>query len=240
MSLRRVLCPVMLSLLTLPLAAAVRKRAVQTLPTATITGVVRDVAGNPVPGAIVSSGSAYSNRNGTAKDGKYTLVVPNNRPTTITVTDFAFDSQGFLYSSSGDATLDLTLTSPHPTVTVKMTNGDTHVLDIGTSQFAYLVVFSGYAKSDVANFCKPDGTDFKPAKGDVAKIVGPASSAPYAPCCSLGPTLMVNVEMKSGEKTAAYFRDACLGNEVDFVGREPSSGTWQYLRFTDIAEIDFP
>ena len=31
-----------------------------------------------------------------------------------------------------------------------------------------------------------------------------------------------------------------VGNEVDFLGREKSTGTYLYFRFTDIAEIDFP
>jgi len=230
----------MMSLMALPLAAGVRKHAVQKLPTVTINGVIRDASGHPVPGAVVYSGSAYSNRNGTAADGKYTLTLPDSRPTTITVSDFGFETQSFPYHPSGDATLDLTLSSPHPTVTVTMTNGDTHVLDIATSQFAYLVVFSGYARSDKANFCKPDGTDFTPDKSEIARVVGPATSESFAACCSLGPTMKVHVELKSGEKTDAYFRDACLGNEVDFVGRDRGNGLWQYLRFTDIAAIDFP
>ena len=46
--------------------------------------------------------------------------------------------------------------------------------------------------------------------------------------------------MKSGEKSHVFFNDSCFGNEVDFLGREKSTGTYLYFRFTDIAEIDFP
>jgi hypothetical protein len=53
-------------------------------------------------------------------------------------------------------------------------------------------------------------------------------------------TQTVNVEMKSGEKTAAYFNDSCYGYEVDFFGRERSTGTFLYDHFKDITEIDFP
>jgi hypothetical protein len=46
--------------------------------------------------------------------------------------------------------------------------------------------------------------------------------------------------MKSGAHLKVYFKDSCSGNEVDFVGREKATGLYQYFRFTDIAEIDFP
>lgn len=227
-------------LVALPLGAAQREHAVSPLPAVTITGVVRDANGTPLAGAVVSSGTYASNRNGTNADGKYTLTLPANRAALITVEDFAFESRSVTFTPTTGATLDLTLSTPRPAVTVKMANGTTHVLDLGTSQFAYLIPFSGYARTDVANLCKPDGSSFKPDKSEFAKIVGPATSTTFSACCSSGPTIMVNVEMKSGEKTAVYFNDACLGNEVDFIGRERTTGLWQYLRFTDIAEIDFP
>lgn len=240
MALIRSLCPVLL-VLGFPLqAAAQRVHPVSPLPTVTVTGVVHDATGKPVGGAIVSSGSSFSNRNGTAPDGKYSLTLPVNRPTTILVEDFAYESQTLNFTPTTGATLDITLTRPRPALTVKATSGETHELDLGTSQFAYLVPFSGYTRSDTANFCKPDGSPFAPSKTEIARIVGPGTSVTFAPCCSKGPTVSINVEMKSGEKTTAYFNDACIGNEVDFIGRDRNSGLWQYLRFTDIAEIDFP
>jgi len=48
------------------------------------------------------------------------------------------------------------------------------------------------------------------------------------------------VEMKSGAKLKVYFKDTCDGSEADFVGREKANGQYQYFRFTDIEEIDFP
>jgi hypothetical protein len=51
--------------------------------------------------------------------------------------------------------------------------------------------------------------------------------------------MFVTVEMKSGERTQAFFNDSCFGTEVDFIGRERSTGQYLYLRFTDIAELDF-
>ena len=52
--------------------------------------------------------------------------------------------------------------------------------------------------------------------------------------------MIANAEMKSGEKTQVYFKDSCFGNEVDFVGRERSTGQFMYFNFANVAEIDFP
>src|SRR5881296_456328 len=78
-------------LAALPLSADVRERAVVPVGAVTITGVVRDANGNPVAGAIVHSGTFYSYRNGTGPDGKYSLTLPGDRPTLITVEDFAYE-----------------------------------------------------------------------------------------------------------------------------------------------------
>jgi len=59
-------------------------------------------------------------------------------------------------------------------------------------------------------------------------------------CCPSGNVMSANVEMKTGDKFKVYFKDSCGGAEVDFVGREKATGLYQYFRFTDIAEIDFP
>ena len=240
MTLSRI-CAASLLIAASPLFAADTKpHAVTPTAKVTISGVVLDASsGAPVAGAIVHSGTFYSNRNGTAADGKYSLTLPGGRPTTLTVEDFGYEPVTLSVVPANDAVLDLRLTTPRPTVTVKLTNGETHVLDLGTSQFGYLIVFSGYSRSDNANLCKPDGSQFFPAKTDIAKIVGPATLADSALCCNRGQVMAVNVEMKSGEKTRAFFNDSCFGNEVDFIGRERSTGQFLYLRFIDIAEIDF-
>lgn len=234
----KLLVPILIA--AFPLFASTRERAVKPLPMVTVSGAIRNASGTAVAGAVVTSGNSASNRNGTGTDGKYSITVPGYRPTTLMVTDFAYDAQSFTLTPVEGTTFDITLTSPHTVVTVKMSNGDSHGLDISTSQFAYLVPLSGYVKSDTANLCLPDGSSIAPSKTDFSRIVGPGQSVTFGPCCSNGPTIMVTIQLKSGQKTAAYFNDACLGNEVDFVGRETATGLWQYLRFTDIAEIDFP
>lgn len=225
----------------LPLAAADQKpHAVTPVGKVTISGVVRDATTNaPVAGAVVHSGSFYSNRNGTAADGKYSLTLPGGRPTTLTVEDFAYETVTVSVVPANDAVLDLRLTTSRPTVTVTLKNGEKHVLDLGTSQFGYYIVFSGYGRTDAGNFCKPDGSPFAPDKNDIRKITGPATLADSPACCNRGQVMAVTVEMKNGERTQAFFNDSCFGTEVDFIGREKSTGQYLYLKFTDIAELDF-
>lgn len=233
----RVAPAVFLLLIALPVTAAVRQHAVSDLGNVTITGLVRDPSGTPLGGTVVSSGS---NRNVTLANGKYTLTLPANRPTLITAEDFAFETVTVTFTPVKDATLDFSLTTPRPAVTVKTISGETHVLDLGTSQFAYLIPFSGYARFDNANFCKTDGSTFAPAKTEFARIIGPAVSVNFSGCCTRGPVMTLNVEMKSGEKAQVYFNDSCFGNEVDFLGRERSSRVFLFFNFANIAEITFP
>jgi hypothetical protein len=117
---------------------------------------------------------------------------------------------------------------------------DTFILDIDTAQFAYLIPFSGYIRGDVGNFCKDDGTSITPDKHTIKRVIGPAVPVDNAGCCKLGPVMKAQLELKTGESFPVYFNDSCFGNEVDFLGREKSSGQYQYFRFADIAEVDFP
>jgi len=230
-----------LIVVSVPLFAADRReRAAAATPTVTIRGVVRDSSGTPVAAAIVHSGTYSSNRygNGTPSNGKYSLTIPAGRPTVVTVEDFAFEPITAMITPANDATVDFTLTTPRPAVTVKLTNGETHILDRGTSKFAYYIVFAGYARFDHANLCRTDGSSFAPNKSELAKI-GPPTLVNFSPCCARGPIMTANVEMKSGEKMQVYFNESCFGSELDFLGRERSTAVYNYFKFEDIAEIDF-
>jgi hypothetical protein len=217
-----------------------RQHVTVATPTVTIRGVVRDSSGAPVPGAYVRSGTYSSSRNnGTKADGKYSLTIPGGRPILLTVEDFAFEPVTVSMTLTANTTVDFTLTTARPTVTVKLANGEEHVLDLGTSRFAYYIVFANYARFNNANLCKTDGSAFAPHKTEFAKIVGPFSLVNFSPCCSRGPLLTANVEMKSGEKMQVYFNESCFGSELDFLGRERSTGLYSYFKFDDIAEIEF-
>jgi len=222
------------------LFAADRERAVTAAPTVTIRGVVRDASGAPVPAAYLRSGNYISSRNnGTKADGKYSLTIPAGRPTLVTVDDFAFESVTTTITPTADMAIDFTLTLTRPTVTVTLNSGESHVLDLGSSRFAYYVVFANYARFNEANLCMPDGSASAPNKSEIAKITGPFARVNFSPCCARGPIVTANIELKSGEKSQVYFTDSCYDEELDFLGRERSTGTWWYLKFDDLAEITF-
>ncbi len=202
-----------------------RQHVAVATPTVTIRGVVRDSNGAAVAGAYVRSGTYSSS--------------PGGRLILLTVEDFAFEPVTMSMTPTADTTVDFTLATSRPSVTVKLTNGEEHVLDLGTSRFAYYIVFANYARFNSANLCKTDGSAFAPHKTEFAKIVGPFSLVNFSPCCSRGPVMTANVEMKSGEKMQVYFNESCYGSELDFLGRERSTGVYHYFKFDDIAEIEF-
>lgn len=229
----------------LPLAAQTtrhRAAAPVTGDTVTLTGVISDAStGQPLQGAQVSAEVRKSAP--TDKFGAYRIEISRGRNTAVTAEHFAYNSSTITVFGQGGATANFALT-PKPTVTVKLVtpqnDKDTFVLDLETSQFAYLIPFSGYVRSDVGNFCKDDGTSITPDKHDIRRVIGPAVAVDFSPCCKLGPIMKAQLEMKTGEKFNVYFNDSCFGNEVDFLGREKSSGSYQYFKFTDISEVVFP
>ena len=237
-----------LVLLTVPVFAAPRRRAVgQPSPTlVTISGVITDSkSGAPVIEALVTGGDKRVNSD---SSGRYSISVVPGVEITVAVSRFGYNGASQVVKAQGPQTINFSL-DPKPSLTLKLTPAaaanqpggiGTYQLDLETSQFAYLVPFAGYAGFDNANFCKPDGTNWQPQKTEFSRVIGPAASSTYGTCCTLGPVLSVNVEMKDGTKTQVYFVDSCYGNEVDFLGRDLSTRRYAYFRFTDIAEIDFP
>jgi hypothetical protein len=229
------------SLLALPLSAqTVRHRAAAQPPKETVTlfGTVRDAqTGQPIAGATVSADNRHSAV--TKADGAYLLQIAKGINVTVVAEQSAYFPQTQSVFGQDHASLDFAL-SPKPTVTLHLTNGETWVLDIDSAQFAYVIPFSGYVHGDVANFCRDDGTAFTPNKRDIAKVIGPAQPVNFAPCCTLGPVMKVTVQMKNGDTFPVYFNDSCFGYEVDFLGRDKNTSVYQYFRFTDITEVDFP
>jgi len=233
-----------------PLAAqsAGRHRAVAPPSNITVTlnGIITDASnGQPLANAQVSAEGRKSAV--TDSTGAYTIKITKNLNVAVTADQFAYNPQTTVVFGAEGAHANFALT-PKATVTVKLTKPqgdpgkekDTYVLDVDSSQFAYLIPFSGYIRSDAGNFCKDDGTSITPDKHDIKRILGPAVPADNAGCCKLGPVMKAQLELKTGASFPVYFNDSCFGNEVDFLGREKSSGQYQYFRFADIAEIDFP
>lgn len=233
------LLSIALILTSVPALAAGRRRASEppSRVLVTVTGTVTDsVTGAPVAQAVVTDGR----HSVTATDqGTYSISVYAGGQVNLTAQRFGYSSSMQSVKIFGAQTVNFTL-APEPPIIVKLTSGEVHKLDFDSSQFAYLIVFSGYAGFNYANFCKLDGTGWQPQKSEFSRIVGPATPVTVSACCTLGPTLQINVEMKNGDKLPVTFVDACFGSEVDFIGRDLTSLKFAYFRFTDIAEIDFP
>jgi hypothetical protein len=205
-------------------------------PAIPVVGVVKDASnGLPVQLATASYGdqTAHTNAN-----GEFTLNLPTGGPATVSIQHPAFLPFTKAVTAQAGTKVDFGLTE-QPSVTIKTAAGTTYIIDIGTAQFAYAMPFSSYVPTDNANFCKPDGSEFTPNKTEFRKIVGPATPSTLAACCE-GSLLTASAEMKSGATTPVFFKDSCHGTEVDFYGREKSTGTYRFVKFTDIAEIDFP
>lgn len=233
--------------LALPAFAAERRHSSSTpgrkdLPeaVATLTGHVYDAeTGAPVVNADVA---ANNGRTMTKSDGSYAfnvLTAPKQVLLTVTRTGYETATSTVTIDTGANAVADFRL---KPTSTVRLTevDGTVHTLDFDSVQFAYLISFSGYARSDAANFCKSDGTPFTPNRSEFKQILGPAISVNSSACCTLGPVVATTVQMKNGDMLTVNFADSCYGNEVDFIGREHVSGEYAYFNFTKIAKIEFP
>lgn len=233
---------ILIALAAIPaMAQASRRRAVSPTsgqgPTTKILFTVKD-ASNGV--AVASATITYAGQSQiTNGNGQASLSLPIGKPAVVSVDHPAFAPFSQTITAQVNGTFDLNLTEK-ASVTIKTKTNETHIVDIGTAQFANAALFSNPVRTDKANFCKEDGTDFTPDKTEFTRILGPAVPETATQCCQFGSVMSANVEMKSGAHLKVYFKDSCSGNEVDFVGREKSTGQYQYFRFTDINEIDFP
>lgn len=242
MTLSRRLCfsLILAGALALP-AAAQHHRAAKSGSTGgmiEVTGVITDQAtGQPILGATVSGEGQKSTP--TDATGHYGLWLTRGHVVALTADHFAYNSATQSVTVTDRVTLNFALTGK-PAVTVKLVNGETHILDYATSQFAYVITFSGYVRGDAANICKNDGTTATPDKSTVSKVIGPGVSVNQPACCTIGPLVQVNFQMKDGTSFPANFIDSCYGYNVDFLGRERSTGNFLYFHWTDIAEVDFP
>lgn len=227
----------LLFLVALPLAAAPKRRSIQPLPDATVKGIVTDqTTGKPVAAADVFNGDRYTQ---TDANGAFEIKVPAGRSTPISARRSGYETGTVNVTATGTQNVTIPLKGK-PTVQVRTTGGTVYQLDFESAQFAYLVPFSGYSKSDEGNFCTTDGKPFKPSKETIAKVIGPATDAQNAGCCKVGAMKVVNVQLKDGSTTQSFFNDSCFGFEVDFLGRDHVSAQFVYLKFSEIAEITFP
>jgi CarboxypepD_reg-like domain len=218
-------------------AAGKRRAATPTAPPVAgkVTGTVVD-AGNarPVVFATVSAGEIATS---TDAQGKFELDVPGG--TMLTFSRTGYQTVTRAVPNSAPKVMQVTMTGL-PTIRVRTTSNREYELDTDSSEFAYLVPFSGYVRSDAGKFCKPDGSEYRPSKTLIKRFIGPAVASTNDACCKDKPILKGRLELKTGEFTDVFFADSCFGYEVDFIGRDHFGGEFVFLKFNDIAEIIFP
>lgn len=217
-------------------AGGKRRAVVPTAPpiTGKVSGTVTDAANaRPVVFATVVAGDRSTS---TDSLGKFELDVPGG--TTLTVT-----RSGYLPASrliaNGTTTVAITMTGV-PTIRLKTATNKEYELDMEDAEFAYAVPFSGYVRSDLGKFCKPDGSEYKPNKTTIKRFIGPAVASTSDACCKDKSVLKARLELKTGEQTDVFFSDSCFGYEVDFIARDHYAGAFVFLKFNDISEIVFP
>jgi hypothetical protein len=232
--------------ISLPMDAATRRRrAVTPRPVprpadVTLTGTVVDaVSGARVVGADVSAVNV-DRFTTTDAAGMFTLEIPAGTPVTLRITRSGYDTLETVVAIPSAASQQFQLVS-RQTVRVRLTNGQTHELDIETVEFGFVTgPFAGYSKGPRLNLCKPGGSSFTPDRGSIQRITGPATLASHAACCANRQVQSINIVMKSGEATTAYLSESCFDYSVDVIGRDHRTFNPAYFRFADIAEIVFP
>jgi hypothetical protein len=230
-------------LLAVPALAAGKRRAAgkPANPSVndSIRGTILDNANNqPVIGATVTVQGLSNKSDTTDAQGRFEIKKVPAGSYTLSISRTGYEPKNVTVSvSATGANVDTKLVSK-PTVAVKLTNGTTVQIDSETVEFAYLVPFSGYARSEYARFCR-GGAVFEPDRSEIKKISAIAS-AQNGDCCDTNPILKASLQLRTGETTDVFFIDSCPGYEVDFIGRNHVTGQFNYLKFTDISEIVFP
>src|SRR4051794_4085892 len=102
--------------------------------TTKILFTVKDASnGVVVGGATVTYGGQSQVTSG---NGQAALTLPIGAPAVVSVAHPAFAAFSQTITAAANGTYDLNVTGK-PSVTIKMKTGETHVVDIGTAQFAY-------------------------------------------------------------------------------------------------------
>jgi hypothetical protein len=201
----------------------------------TLTGTVTDAAtGSPIAEVeiVVGAHDVVSDEHGQ-------FTIPDLQAGGATVTFQRWGYQSVTRSITIDGTSMNVSLAPKAVILVKDSGGTTHRADFELSQFGYVIPFGNLAKSDTIDLCKTTGEHVVVDKSTLVKITGPATAVNSSACCKVAPVLNINITLKGGQPFTAAISDSCFNDEV-FAARDRDTLQWVYLKFTDIAEIDFP
>lgn len=204
--------------------------------TITLTGTITDgTTGAPIPEVEVVVGD---HQVVTDEQGQFNFPGLLSGSATLTFQRWGYQPVTRSLTLVAGSTVNLTL-APKPVIILKDTQGVSHRADYELSQFGYTVPFGNLAKADTIELCKTTGEHVIVDKSTIAKISGGANSVNSSACCKVGPVLNINLTLKGGQPFTAAISDSCFSDEV-FAARDRDTRQWVYLKFTDIAEIDFP
>jgi hypothetical protein len=231
-------------LLALPVFAAKRRAAghpSNASTDATLRGTVLDDAtGQPVVGATVAVQGLNNKTDSTDAAGNYEIKHVPFGTYTLAFSRTGYDPKSASVTVTASSLPTQVRLTPKAAVVVKLTNGTTVQIDTETVEFAYMVPFSGYARSEYARFCLPGTGEYQPDRSEIKKIVGPIVPGTNAGCCKDGTPLKATLQLRTGQTQEVFFADSCVGYEVDFLGRDHVSGQFVFLKFSEISEITFP
>lgn len=243
---RRSLSVAMVALcLAVPSYAAGKRRAVahpaaSTPISAELNGTITDsVTGQPVNAVELVAGKRTFT---TGANGQYTLkgLTGFGGKILVDVYRTGYARQTLTITTPGIQTVNIQLV-PQPTVRVRLVNGTAYDVDLDSILFGYPVAFSGYRSAEFEDFCKADGTAVQIDRTQIKRIIGPAVAANNTACCPGQATLTIQLELRSGETGQYTFSDACTGiASIDLIARERVAALYQYLPFSQIAEVVFP
>lgn len=217
-----------------------KRRAVghPTRSTTEVSGIVLDsITDAPVVTARIDVGGQHVT---TGDDGRFALPnVDLSQPVTLTVDRTGYASKTVPVSLGNSVNLTIRLV-PEPTASLQKTDGTVLQLDYDSIEFGFLNGFSGYIQAKYEDFCRPDGELVQIDRSQMKKIIGPAVRVSHAPCCTTSEIFKVKLELRDGTTTDVYFDDSCSGYPVDVIARNHVSGVYEYVPFTDVAELMFP
>jgi len=235
---------VLFALLSLPLFAAPKKRAVgkpEFGSDATVTisckGTVTDAeTGLPVAFVTITAGKRF--RVTTSRLGTFSLsAVTTLGDVDVTAARSGYHSSTVSISGTGTHELNFRLQG-RPTTAIRGIDGTTVALDDDSVKFGYVVLFGGYQTATGNNFCLPDGAQTKIPMADIRRVTGPGIAVQTS--CSQRPAQRVHLELRDGTTRDATFVDSCYGYTVDLIGRDHVTGDGVFVPFGEVLEINFP
>ena len=206
-------------------------------PLVTITGQVIDaVTRQPVARVEVAGASDTQRAN---SQGQFSLEVPAGIPATLTFSRSGYETseQIVTVTESGSRTFEL---QPLPTASIRTTDDTTHVIDMDSIEFGYVVPFSGSRSSPRAEMCRPGAEPFTLDFTGIKRIIGPAVASTQPACCTSGPVTGARFVLADNQEVTAYFVDSCEYPNIYIYARDHI--TWERLAISlrDVEEVVVP